>query len=94
MSMVFMSRNQRELVKFLRFYCINPLPLIAKSEDKSNNSDDSDGEQDPLSALTQFDPDANQIDGLIYKNLVEAVPDLDRSISHSMNDVQVTFVGV
>ena len=73
MSSVFLSGNQRELVKFMK-----PYVLYTQSKKKSNRLKDSDlnfsisARMHPAEeALLDFKPDENEIDGKLYDGIVE-----------------------
>ena len=73
MSSVFLSGNQRELVKFMK-----PYVLYTQSKKKSNRLKDSDSNfsisarmHPAEEALLDFKPDENEIDGKLYDGIVE-----------------------
>ena len=71
MSSVFLSKNQRELVKFLK-----PYVLYTHRKKKGRRRVDSDltinGRLHPAEeALLDFKPDDNEIDGKLYDGIVE-----------------------
>ena len=75
MSEIFLSRNQRELVKFMK-----PYVLYARSKKKARRSLRMDSELENSDtatlhpaeeALLDFNPDENEIDGKLYDGIVE-----------------------
>ena len=72
MSSVFLSGNQRELVKFMK-----PYVLYTQSKKKSNRKDSDlnfsiSARMHPAEeALLDFKPDENEIDGKLYDGIVE-----------------------
>ena len=75
MSNLFLSRNQRELVKFMK-----PYVLHSQSKKKATRSRRFDSDADFLDGpimnpaeeeLLDFRPDENDIDGKLYKCIVE-----------------------
>ena len=70
MSSVFLSKNQRELVKFLKPYV---LYSHKKKKDRRRNErlDSETTNNAPEEALLDFKPDDNEIDGKLYDGIVE-----------------------
>ena len=70
MSSVFLSKNQRELVKFLKPYV---LYSHKKKKDRRTTRLDSETTINRAEeALLDFKPDENEIDGKLYDGIVEA----------------------
>ena len=70
MSSVFLSKNQRELVKFLK-----PYVLYSHKKKKDRRTIRLDSETSisrAEEALLDFKPDENEIDGKLYDGIVEA----------------------
>ena len=75
MSEAFLSRNQRELIKFMK-----PYVLCTKSKKKSSRSQRLESDFDyslnvkvhsAEEVLLDFNPDENEIDGKLYDEIVE-----------------------
>lgn len=73
LSSLYMTNNQKELVKFSRSYCINP-PKSERQEEAVHN------------VLSSFKPDTNEIDRKLYDCVVDkATQDRDDSSDENMN---------
>ena len=61
------------MVKFLRFYCLNPGKLrTVDAQDKgSEDSGGSENKDNQQAGIFDFDPDSNPLDQLIYEQLVD-----------------------
>ena len=82
MSSIFLSKNQRELVKFLK-----PYVLYTHRRKKGRRRVDSDltinARLNPTEeALLDFKPDENEIDGKLYDGIVET--NLNKSVMHDV----------